>query len=179
MSFLTLGSCAGSVTRLTPCTSALLGGWVSMLTYRTAFNVNIAVESFILVDQFAMDPKQSSYSSFAPQGGGGVGLAISAVSFSYLRVVGCFPTLMFMPRMLHLSKGAICRSLQRPEVVRTLWKSCKSKGSLHETPYVGWNLPFADLRFWRRQTTGLVGLNLPSRPLGLLFRIFGGVWRVR
>lgn len=173
MSFLTLELC-----RLSHTTDSLhlclLGGWVSILTYRRPL-MSILQSSFHLVDQYAMDPNNPVT----------VPLPRKVAEELVLLSVLCPLALSELSAVFHpyvyatdasSHKGAICRSLQPPEVVRTLWKSCKSKGAYTRL------LTSAEITLRRleimEETGGKTrGFDSPDRPLAFSFEfleVFGG-----
>ena len=173
MSFLTLELCRLSHTSdsLHLC---LLGGWVSILTYRRPL-MSILQSSFHLVDQRAMDPNNPVTVPLPRK------VAEELVLISVLCPLAIAElSAVFHPYVYATDassyKGAICRSLQPPAVVRTLWKACKSKGA-YTRLLTSAEATLRKLEILEETGRVKAGEESPERPLAFSYEfleIFGG-----
>ena len=137
--------------------------------------MSILQSSFHLVDQFAMDPNNPVT----------VPLPRKVAEELVLLSVLCPLAISELSAVFHpyvyatdasSSKGAICRSLQPPEVVRTLWKSCKSKGA-YTRLLTSAESTLRRLEILEETDNRACGVESPSRPLAFSFEfleVFGG-----
>ena len=126
LSFITLALCSLGCTTdvLHLC---LIGGWVSILAFRRPM-MSILAKCYHLVDQNAVDANTPKLVNLPRSVANElvilaclVPLAISDLGAEYFPVLFATDASSF--------KGAICWAPQEPRVLRTIWKSCRSKGS--------------------------------------------------